>query len=236
MHAFEAFVHGSRELSEFALGRRVVLRHRSLVHDVRHHDHREHDDRDDTEGDVGDEQPDGRDDDHQDGARGERDRCDHAHRRLGVDTRSGDEVAIGMAAVPCDGLTDELVEHLIRIRLGHHPHPGRGSGSAEDDADRPHDADPDDQREPGRDRATGDIALFEPDQYDVVDHPADREARRHRPDREKRCAEECERERARMQLQHRRDEEPVPLQTGQADGVVLVTLRHPGVSSSAPPT
>ena len=48
LHAFEALVHGGREVTELLLGPGVVLGHRTLVDHVRRDHEREHDHRDDA--------------------------------------------------------------------------------------------------------------------------------------------------------------------------------------------
>ena len=123
LHALEALVDSGRELAQLPLCSRVVRGHRPFVDDVCCDDEWEDDDRDDTEGDVGEEQPDGRHEDHQDRAGRERDRRDDADGGLGVNAGASHEVPVGMSTMPRNRLAHESIDDLIRVGLSDEPHP-----------------------------------------------------------------------------------------------------------------
>ena len=211
LHAFEALVHAGGQRAELVLGLVVVAIDTMLVDDVEHDQDREHGDGDETEHDVGRDHPRPGDDDHEHRARRERDRCQDAHRGVGVDAGPGDELAVGPALVPRHGLAHEAIDHAVGERLRDPPLRDPGERAPDDDTGRPHDPDADQERDPADHGRHRDLALLEAGQDHVVDDPSHGEARGDRAECEHRGAGDGDREHPRVESDHRDDQvQPAP--------------------------
>ena len=78
--------------------------------------------------------------------------------------------------MPAQWLRDELVDHLIGVRLSDAPHTHRCEPSAEHNTHGADQPDADDQPEAGHDRTAGHFPCVESNDDHIVDHPANGEA------------------------------------------------------------